>query len=199
MLEALKRKEQCGLPRRPATPGALSWQAGEVVSAQGSAELSLAEVRFQPSLVLLMAAGASLTADMHRALASSDPGLPFSDLDRLQEFLSRALTIEGAALVTVAAIAILALALCAVGLFALVGTIAARRPHGPRNGLSTRNADSAVLRFSEDMTGSLGKLDKLFVNQGKSATHRNCVREVNDHVSIAREAAFLKQTPGYWT
>ena len=83
---------------------------------------------FQPSWIVRTAAPVEgLTAQMQRALASTDPGLPFSGFYSMGDLLGKALAIQRIEVALLGAMAGLALLLSTVGIFALVANIVAQR------------------------------------------------------------------------
>jgi predicted permease len=83
---------------------------------------------FQPSWIVRTARPIDgLTSQMQRALASVDPGLPFSGFYSMTDHLAEALAIQRVEVALLGAMASLALLLSAVGIFALVANIVAQR------------------------------------------------------------------------
>jgi len=68
-----------------------------------------------------------LTAQMQRALASADPGLPFSGFYRMNDLQAETLATQRIEVALLSAMAGLALLLSAVGIFALVANMVAQR------------------------------------------------------------------------
>jgi hypothetical protein len=170
MVHELARTKDCVSLRQDPIPATLSRrgsQAISVPSVQMDARLfSLVHAWFQPSWILLIATPVKgLTAHMHRALPSGDADLPFPDFYRMHDLLSKSLAIERAALVLMGAMATLALVLSTIGLFVLVANIAAQRTHAFLQIINRRNAGPVVLCFNEDLTGSVGKIEKLYVDR----------------------------------
>jgi macrolide transport system ATP-binding/permease protein len=90
--------------------------------------LSLVHVWFQPSWVVRTAHPVQgLTAQMQRALASADPGLPFSGFYSMRDLLAKTLATQRVEVALMGAMAALALLLSAVGIFALVANLVAQR------------------------------------------------------------------------
>ena len=119
--------------------------------------------RFQIAWILLVASPAEgLTSHMHRVLASI-PELPVSHFERLQDSLAKSLGVERVAVVLVGAMAGLALMLIAVALLVLGGNVAAQRTSALVRAISHKSTDPGFPCLNEDLTGSLGKLDELFV------------------------------------
>jgi macrolide transport system ATP-binding/permease protein len=90
--------------------------------------LSLIHVWFQPSWIVRTARPvAGLTGQMQRALASSDPNLPFSGFYRMRDLLAKTLATQRIEVALLSAMAGLALLLSAVGIFALVANMVAQK------------------------------------------------------------------------
>jgi predicted permease len=90
--------------------------------------LALVHVWFQPSWIVRTAHPVEgLTAQMQRALASADPGLPFSGFYGMRDLLAKTLATQRVEVALMAAMAALALLLSAVGIFALVASLVAQR------------------------------------------------------------------------
>ena len=93
-----------------------------------AASLSLLHVWFQPSWIVRTAGPVEgLTAQMQRALASVDPNLPFSGFYRMRDLLAKALVTQRVEVALLSALAVLALLLSAVGIFALVANTVAQK------------------------------------------------------------------------
>ena len=91
-------------------------------------QLSLVHVWFQPSWIVRTSAPVEgLTAQMERALATVDPGLPFSGFYSMRDLLAKTLAMQRVEVALLSAMAALALLLSAVGIFALVTNIVAQR------------------------------------------------------------------------
>ena len=94
----------------------------------GPQALALVHTWFQPSWVVRTAAPVEgLTAQMQRALASVDPGLPFSGFYRMNDLQAETLSTQRIEVALLGAMAGLALLLSAVGIFALVANLVAQR------------------------------------------------------------------------
>jgi len=90
--------------------------------------LSLLHVWFQPSWIVRTSGPVEgLTGQMQRALASADPGLPFSGFYRMQDLLAKTLVTQRVEVALLSAMAALALLLSAVGIFALVANIVVQK------------------------------------------------------------------------
>ena len=90
--------------------------------------LALVHVWFQPSWIIRTAAPVSdLTGQMQKALASTDPGLPFSGFYSMNDLLAHSLSEQRIEVALLTAMALLALGLSAVGIFALVANMVAQR------------------------------------------------------------------------
>jgi predicted permease len=107
----------------------MSEQAMYIPAAQVNAQyLSLVHVWFQPDWVVRTAGPVEgLTAAMQRALASADPNLPASGFYAMKDLLARTLATQRIEVALLGAIAVLALLLSAVGIFALVANMVAHR------------------------------------------------------------------------
>jgi ABC-type antimicrobial peptide transport system permease subunit len=66
---------------------------------------------------------------MQRALASVDPNLPFSGFYRMQDVLAKTLAMQRVQVALLSTMAILALLMSAVGIFALVANMVTQRTH----------------------------------------------------------------------
>ena len=90
--------------------------------------LAVVHVWFQPSWIVRTAGPVEgLPAQMQRALASVDPGLPFSGFYGMSELLAETLATQRVEVALLSAMAGLALLLSAVGIFALVASLVAQR------------------------------------------------------------------------
>ena len=100
-----------------------------VPATQMSSEmLAMVHVWFQPSWIVRTAGPAEgLTAEMQRALAGVDPGLPFSGFYSMKDLATKALATQRIEVALLSAMAGLALLLSAVGIFALVANLVAQR------------------------------------------------------------------------
>jgi len=91
-------------------------------------QLSLVHVFFQPSWIVRTSGPVEgLTAQMQHALASVDPNLPFSGFYRMQDLLSKTLTMQRVEVTLLVIMAALALLLSAIGIFALAANLVAQR------------------------------------------------------------------------
>ncbi len=94
----------------------------------GAQHLSLVHVWFQPSWIVRTGGPVEgLTAEMQRALHNVDPGLPFSGFYSMSDLMAETLATQRVEVGLLGAMAGLALLLSAVGIFALVAHIVARR------------------------------------------------------------------------
>ena len=94
----------------------------------GPQSLAMVHVWFQPSWIVRTAGPVEgLTAQMQRALASADPGLPFSGFYRMNDLQAETLATQRIEVALLSAMAGLALLLSAVGIFALVANMVAQR------------------------------------------------------------------------
>ncbi len=90
--------------------------------------LSLLHAWFQPSwIVRFSGPSEGLTAQMQRALAKVDPDLPFSGFYGMRDLMDTTLATQRVEVALLVAMALLALLLSAVGIFALVANIVAQR------------------------------------------------------------------------
>jgi predicted permease len=90
--------------------------------------LSTIHLWFQPSWVVRTAAPIQgLTAQMQRAVAGTDPNLPFSGFYDMKDLMAATLAQQRIEVALLAIMASLALLLSAVGIFALVATLVAQR------------------------------------------------------------------------
>jgi len=107
----------------------MSEQTTYIPAAQVKSEaLSLVHVWFQPDWVVRTARPVEgLTAAMQRALTSADPNLPTSGFYRMNDLMARTLATQRIEVALLGAMAVLALLLSAVGIFALVANAVAER------------------------------------------------------------------------
>jgi predicted permease len=90
--------------------------------------LAVIHIWFQPSWIVRTTGPIqSLTGRMQRAMASVDPGLPFSGFYRMTDHQAQALATQRIEVALLGAMGGLALLLSAVGIFALVANIVAQR------------------------------------------------------------------------
>jgi predicted permease len=90
--------------------------------------LTVVHIWLQPSwIVRTTGALEGLTGRMQRALASTDPSLPFSGFYSMKDLMAATLATQRIEVALLAAMASLALLLSAVGIFALVANIVAQR------------------------------------------------------------------------
>jgi predicted permease len=93
-----------------------------------SRQLSLIHIWFQPSWIVRTSRPMEgLTAQMQRALASVDPDLPFSGFYRMNDLLAKTLATQRVEVALLTTMAVLALILSAVGIFALVANIVTQK------------------------------------------------------------------------
>jgi predicted permease len=104
-------------------------EAMYIPAAQVDAQLlPLVHVWFQPSWIVRTAGPVEgLPAQMQRALATVDPGLPFSGFYSMRDLLAKTLAMQRIEVALLGAMASLALLLSAVGIFALVANMVAQR------------------------------------------------------------------------
>ena len=94
----------------------------------GPQTLAMVHVWFQPSWIVRTAAPLEgLTGQMQRALASVEPGLPFSGFYSMNDLQAETLATQRIEVALLSAMAGLALLLSAVGIFALVANMVAQR------------------------------------------------------------------------
>lgn len=90
--------------------------------------LALVHTWFQPSWIVRMSEPVQgLAAQMQHALASVDPGLPFSGFHSMSDLLAQTLATQRIEVALLGTMAGLALLLSAVGIFALVANLVAQR------------------------------------------------------------------------
>lgn len=90
--------------------------------------LQLVHIWVQPSWIVRTAAPVEgLTQQMQRALASADPGLPFSGFYRMSDLQAETLSTQRIEVALMSAMAALALLLSMVGIFALVANMVAQK------------------------------------------------------------------------
>jgi predicted permease len=99
--------------------------AAQMVKSEG---LALVHIWFQPSWIVRTAAPVEgLTAQMQRALAGVDPGLPFSGFYSMSDLLATTLADQRIQVALLSTMAGLALLLSMVGIFALVANLVAQK------------------------------------------------------------------------
>ena len=99
-----------------------------IPAAQVAPKMLFVHVWFQPSWVVRTAGPVDgLTAQMQRALAAVDPGLPFSGFYRLSDLQAESLSMQRIEVALLGAMASLALLLSGVGIFALVANLVTQR------------------------------------------------------------------------
>ncbi|HET6169388.1 MAG TPA: ABC transporter permease, partial [Terracidiphilus sp.] len=90
--------------------------------------IAVVHIWFQPSWIVRPSGPIEgLTGQMQRALASVDPGLPFSGFYNMSDHLAETLATQRAEVALLSAMAGLALLLSAIGIFALVASLVAQR------------------------------------------------------------------------
>ncbi len=91
-------------------------------------QLTVVHVWVQPSWIVRTAGPVEgLTAQMQRALAGIDPGLPFSGFYSMRDLLTKTLATQRVEVALLGVMAALALLLSAVGIFSLVANIVAQK------------------------------------------------------------------------
>jgi predicted permease len=94
----------------------------------GAGQLPLIHMWFQPSwIVRTYRPIEGLTVQMQRALASVDPNLPFSGFYRMKDLLAKTLATQRVEVALLSTMALLALILSGVGIFALVASVVTQR------------------------------------------------------------------------
>ncbi len=115
--------------------------------------LSVVHVWFQPSWIVRTTGPVEgLTGRMQRALASADPNLPFSGFYSIEDLMNATLATQRIEVALLAAMALLALLLSAVGIFALVANIVAQRTRE----IGIRIALGATIRKTMIHIGKMG-------------------------------------------
>ena len=117
-------------------------------------QASLLHVWFQPSWIVRISAPVEgLTAQMQRALASVDPNLPFSGFYSMHDVLTKTLAIERVEVALLSTMAVLALLMSAVGIFALVANLVTQRTHeiGIRMALGAQRTNILQMIFGQGM------------------------------------------------
>ena len=110
--------------------------------------LALVHVWFQPSWIIRsMNLDAQTPAAMRQALASVDPNLPFASFHTMDELLSTALAQQRIEVALLSSLAVLALLLAALGIFALVSSVITdrQREFGIRLALGSPMSDSMLV------------------------------------------------------
>jgi predicted permease len=141
-----------------------------IPAAQVDPKMLFVHVWFQPSWVVRTDGPVEgLTAQMQRALAEVDPGLPFSGFYRLSDLQAESLAMQRIEVALLGAMAGLALLLSGVGIFALVANLVTQRTReiGIRIALgsSIRQA-MANVSWSGIQAASAGLLLGLFLCAG---------------------------------
>jgi macrolide transport system ATP-binding/permease protein len=119
----------------------------------GPQNLAMIHVWFQPSWIVRTAGPVEgLTAQMQRALASADPGLPFSGFYSMKDLQAETLATQRIEVALLGAMAALALLLSAVGIFALVSNMVAQRTRE----IGIRMALGSTVRQAMTLVGVAG-------------------------------------------
>ncbi len=131
-------------------PGPISTERTLYIPAAqvGADFLSLIHVWFQPSWIIRSThLDAQTPATMQRALASVDPNLPFASFHTMDELLANALALQRIEVALLTSLAVLALLLAALGIFALVSSVITERQRefGIRIALGSPLSDSMLL------------------------------------------------------
>src|SRR5207248_2315109 len=110
-------------------PPLMSTQAMYIPASQADSKLlAVVDVWFQWDwIVRTTGPMQGLSARMQRAMASVEPGLPFSGFYSMRDLLAKSLATQRAQVALLGAMAGLALVLSAVGIFALVANSVAQR------------------------------------------------------------------------
>ena len=110
--------------------------------------LTLIHVWFQPNWIIRSTQlDAQTPAAMQRALASVDPNLPFASFHTMDELLASALALQRIEVALLSSLAVLALLLAALGIFALVSSVITdrQREFGIRIALGSPISDSMLV------------------------------------------------------
>jgi predicted permease len=110
--------------------------------------LALVHVWFQPNWIIRSThLDAQTPAAMQHALASVDPNLPFASFHTMEELLSTALAQQRIEVALLSSLAVLALLLAALGIFALVSSVVIdrQREFGIRIALGSPLSDSMLV------------------------------------------------------
>ena len=159
--------------------------------------LTLVHTWFQPSWIVRTSRPVEgLNAQMQRALASVDPGLPFSGFYAMKDLLAQTLATQRVEVALLTAMASLALLLSAVGIFALVASLVAQRTReiGIRIALGSTIREAIVQVSGTGVRAALsGMLLGLFLCTGALRVMRTVVYGVGiyDAPSILAVVAAL--------
>jgi putative ABC transport system permease protein len=141
--------------------------------------ISVIHVWFQPSwIVRTYGPIQGLPGQMQRALASVDPGLPFSGFYSMTDYLEQALATQRVEVALLGAMAGLALLLSAVGIFALVANMVSQRTReiGIRIALgSTDHQAMAHVARSGILSSAVGLVLGLLLCLGALRTMRSAL------------------------
>jgi ABC-type lipoprotein release transport system permease subunit len=110
--------------------------------------LSLVHVWFQPSWIIRSTHLDAQTPEaMQQALSSVDPNLPFASFHTMDDLLATALTMQRIEVALLSSLALLALLLAALGVFALVSSVVTdrQREFGIRLALGSPLSDSMLV------------------------------------------------------
>ena len=115
--------------------------------------LAVVHVWFQPSWIVRTAGPVEgLTEQMQKALASADPGLPFSGFYRMSDLEAKTLSTQRIEVALLSTMAALALLLSTMGIFALVASTVAQK----RREIGIRIALGSTIRQAMTRVGGAG-------------------------------------------
>ncbi|QNI36408.1 ABC transporter permease [Edaphobacter albus] len=115
--------------------------------------LAMAHVWFQPSWIVRTSHPVEgLTSQMQHAFASVDPNIPFSGFYSMHDLLAKTLVMQRVEVALLTTMAVLALLLSAIGIFALVANIVTQKTRE----IGIRIALGSTIRQAMTHIGSLG-------------------------------------------
>jgi predicted permease len=115
--------------------------------------LAMVHVWFQPSWIVRTSRPVDgLTAQMQRAFAAVEPNIPFSGFYSMHDLLAKTLVMQRVEVALLTTMAVLALGLSAIGIFALVANIVAQKTRE----IGIRIALGSTIRQAMTHIGSLG-------------------------------------------